>query len=84
LPSSLTRIQGLVFKDAKYGAYTELFAGLSPEVTSAKIKSFIMPWGRFVEIPKGIETGMKPKKDGGNGMLERFVEYCNKETSAFS
>ena len=73
----------MVFKDAKYGAYTELFAGLSPDVTSASTKKFIMPWGRFAEIPKDIETGMKSKDEGGSGLLEKFVEYCNRETTAF-
>ena len=77
------RVQGLAFKDAKYGAYTELFAGLSPEVTSARTQNFIMPWGRFTEIPDSLEAGMKPVAKGGNGMLQRFVEYCDKETRAF-
>ena len=79
----LTGMQGLVFKDARYGAYTELFAGLSPDVTSARTKDFIMPWGRFAGMPDDIEVGMRSKEDGGNGLLAKFVEYCDKETKAF-
>jgi NAD(P)-dependent dehydrogenase (short-subunit alcohol dehydrogenase family) len=33
------------------GAYTELFAGLSPEVTLERSGAWVVPFGRFSEIP---------------------------------
>lgn len=47
------------FKDAKYGAYTELFAGFSPEVTVEKAKegAFVIPWGKWGVFAARYEEG---------------------------
>ncbi|KAH9905640.1 retinol dehydrogenase 12 [Xylariomycetidae sp. FL2044] len=42
--------------DGIYGAYTELFAGLSPEVTLERNNAFLGPWGRFVDKRKDIHA----------------------------
>ncbi|KAG8414932.1 hypothetical protein J3458_008825 [Metarhizium acridum] len=39
---------------AKFGAYTELFAGLHPDVTAEKSEMFIAPWGRLVNARKDL------------------------------
>ncbi|KAK8915605.1 putative oxidoreductase [Metarhizium anisopliae] len=39
---------------AKFGAYTELFAGLHPDVTVEKSGMFIAPWGRLVNARKDL------------------------------
>ncbi len=67
----------------RYGAYTELFAALSPDVTPAHSGSFILPWGRFGTVPDHIEESMKPPADGGKSLLEKFIAYCERATTAF-
>ncbi|KAL2831124.1 NAD(P)-binding protein [Aspergillus cavernicola] len=74
---------GLVFKPPRYGAYTELFAALSPQVTSKRNGSYIIPWGRFGPIPDHLEKGMRSTSDGGTGLAERFWTWCEKETAAY-
>ncbi|KAH0591709.1 hypothetical protein MHUMG1_10567 [Metarhizium humberi] len=39
---------------AKFGAYTELFAGLHPDITVEKSEVFIAPWGRLVNARKDL------------------------------
>ncbi|KAL8722883.1 MAG: hypothetical protein Q9225_000716 [Loekoesia sp. 1 TL-2023] len=76
-------IMGLLFKGPVYGAYSELFAALSPEITSKRNGAFIIPWGRFGDVPAHIEKGLEPESKGGNGAAERFASWCEKETKLY-
>ena len=75
--------KGILFKPPLYGAYSELFAALSPKVTSKHNGGFIIPWGRFGDLPGHIETGLKPKAEGGSGAAEKFWYWCAEETEAY-
>jgi len=76
-------VMGIVFKPARYGAYTELFAALSPDITMRENGSFILPWGRMGYIPDHIERGMKSEENGGSGLVDRFISYCEREISSY-
>jgi len=76
-------LQGIILKPAKFGAYSELFGGLSPDVTAEKNGTYIIPWGRFGEIPAPIAVGMKSKAEGGTGLMERFMAWCDAQTSPY-
>jgi len=60
------------------GAYTELFAGLSPDVVGIKENEWVVPWGRIVKLrddywsEKGVENG------------KAFWEWCEKEVERFA
>lgn len=58
-----------------YGAYTELFAGLSPDVTMEKSGSWIGPWGRFFNIRRDVARNGTPKSEGGLGGAEKFWDW---------
>lgn len=73
----------MLFKPPLYGAYSELFAALSPRVTSKQNGGFIVPWGRFGDVPDHIEKGMKSKAEGGTGAAETFWNWCERETEAY-
>ncbi|KAG4440605.1 hypothetical protein IFR05_003922 [Cadophora sp. M221] len=62
-------------KGPVYGAYSELFAGFSPEVTPEHNGGYMMAWGRIV--------GWKSKANGGTGAAKKFLEYCDRETKEF-
>lgn len=66
------------------GAYTELFAAISPEITPAKSGAYVYPWGRFGHLPVGIENAMKPKSEGGSGVADKFLKWCDEQTKAFA
>jgi NAD(P)-dependent dehydrogenase (short-subunit alcohol dehydrogenase family) len=69
---------------AKFGAYTELWSGLSPELTMEDGGRYVLPWGRLHPDPrKDLLTAMKSKDEGGTGAAEEFVWFCKRETEAF-
>jgi retinol dehydrogenase-12 len=63
---------------AVFGAYTELFAGISPDVTSELSGSYIIPWGRIAKLNKNLvlAEGLMFKLDGGTGAAQRFYDWC--------
>ncbi|KAI0104820.1 NAD(P)-binding protein [Nemania sp. FL0031] len=68
---------------AIYGAYTELWAAIAPELTPDKSGAYIFPWGRFGSLPAGIEASMTEESKAGTTVAARFVEWCSKQTEAF-
>ncbi|KAI0897739.1 NAD(P)-binding protein [Annulohypoxylon nitens] len=67
-----------------HGAYTELWAALTPELTPEKSGAYVYPWGRFGTLPAPVEKAMKTKPEGGSGVAFKFLEWCGKQTSAFA
>ncbi|KAI1103708.1 NAD(P)-binding protein [Jackrogersella minutella] len=74
---------GTIFKGPIYGAYTELFAGFSPEVTSKENGRYIIPWGRLGSVPEHMAGGMKSKEQGGTGSSEKFWNWCEAVTQSY-
>lgn len=72
-----------MFKPAKFGAYTELFAGFSSDLKVQNTGSYLIPWGRFGSIRDDIAVGIKSKEQGGTGLAKRFWEYCESEISSY-
>ncbi|KAF4980423.1 hypothetical protein FDECE_17884 [Fusarium decemcellulare] len=66
-----------------YGAYTELFAGLSPGVTMEKTGSWIIPWGRFAAPREDLERGARPTSEGGTGMAQKWVAWLEEQTRQY-
>ena len=68
-------MKSLLFKPTVYGAYTELYAAFSPELTREKIRGgYVIAWGRIEPVPKDIADVQKTAK---------FWRYCERETSAY-
>ncbi|KAI1116774.1 NAD(P)-binding protein [Nemania sp. NC0429] len=63
---------------AIFGAYTELWAALAPELTPDKSGSYVYPWGRFGDLPGGIEDSIVK-----TGVAAKFVEWCGGQTRPF-
>ncbi|KAM5341670.1 hypothetical protein ACJ41O_014701 [Fusarium nematophilum] len=83
MPGPVSFMMGLVFKEAKFGAYSELFGLLSPDVTAEKNGSLIIPWGRFGCIPDDIKDSLKNKEQGGTGLSAAFADWCERETQQY-
>ncbi|KAL8823586.1 MAG: hypothetical protein Q9191_005719 [Dirinaria sp. TL-2023a] len=67
-----------------HGAYTELFAGLSPEVTTEQNGTFIFPWGRLgFKIREDLVLAQKPEKEGGTGYAEKFWDWCDEQVKPY-
>ncbi|KAI9656125.1 MAG: hypothetical protein M1831_004696 [Alyxoria varia] len=66
---------------AKQGAYTELWAGLSPEVTMERSGAYIIPWGRFHPgLREGLVKGLGTEEEGGTGQAVAFRDWCENKT----
>jgi retinol dehydrogenase-12 len=72
-----------VMYPAKLGAYTELWATCSPDLTASHNGAYIAPWGRVVNPRDDIVSGMKRVSEGGTGIAEKFFEWCDKETEQY-
>ncbi|KAK8249189.1 hypothetical protein IWZ00DRAFT_320366 [Phyllosticta capitalensis] len=67
---------------ADIGAYVELYAGWSPEITADNDGALVIPWGRLHTPRSQLLEAIKSEKDGGKGVAERFWDWCEKETKA--
>ena len=67
-------------KGPEYGAYTELYAGFSPDLKAEDNGGFFTAWGRKSELPENLLSALKSKLDGGSGAAAKFMEYCDRET----
>ena len=76
-----------ILHEAKFGAYTELYAGLSPDITLEKNGAYIIPWGRVrldEDCPrKDIVKAITPEEDGGLGYSKRFWKWCEQQWKPF-
>ncbi|KAJ9273868.1 hypothetical protein DTO212C5_147 [Paecilomyces variotii] len=78
-PAILPLVVAPLLHHARYGAYTALWAGLSNELTLEDGGKYVLPWGRLHPSPRGDLLGaMKTKEEGGSGVADGFVRYCNK------
>ncbi|RAO66676.1 uncharacterized protein BHQ10_002688 [Talaromyces amestolkiae] len=74
-----------LFYPPRMGAYTGLWAGLSPDVKSGDGQKFINPWGRWYETPKKeIVESLKTSEEGGTGLATEFYDYCELHTKEFA
>ncbi|KAL6817271.1 hypothetical protein J3E69DRAFT_345044 [Trichoderma sp. SZMC 28015] len=70
--------------DPIFGAYTELFAGLSPDVKPEHSGRFVIPWGRFGTTRPDIDSQLSSKQGGEPTKATKFFEYCDSQTSAYA
>ncbi|KAK7726028.1 short-chain alcohol dehydrogenase [Botryosphaeria dothidea] len=75
-------IRSMLYPSIK-GAYTELYAGWSPDINMENSGCLVVPWGRIQTPRAGIEEGIKRKDEGGLGVAEKFWEWCEKEMKAY-
>ena len=65
----------------KCGAYTNIWAGLSPEVKLEDGGRYAIPWGRWHSRPReDILDALKTREDGGAGQADEFWEWCKDQT----
>ncbi len=66
----------LFLHDARYGAITELYAGLSYEIGFENNGAYVIPWGRIGETRADIDTGVRERGTGAKlwNLLEAETE----------
>lgn len=92
LRSELFRHQSFTFKlltgPANYpifnGAYTQLWAGLSSEVTADKAGTYVAPFGRFYEPRSDLEAATKSEAEGGSGTFKNFWDWSEEQVKKYT
>lgn len=72
--------------NAKMGAYTELWAGLSPELTTDNGSgAYVLPWGRLHPSPRGdLLEALKAEEEGGTGVAHEIWKWCIDQIAAYT
>ncbi|TAQ84875.1 hypothetical protein B7494_g6800 [Chlorociboria aeruginascens] len=76
-------LKSFVLHEPIYGAYTELFAGLSPEITLEKSGEWVVPWGRFMRIRKDLKEATMTKEQGGSGIAKEFFDWNEEQIKSY-
>lgn len=66
-----------------YGAYSELYAGFSPEVKAEHNGGYLIAWGRIADLPEDLVKGLKSEANGGTGKAKKFLAYCDREINGY-
>ncbi|TVY34381.1 putative oxidoreductase [Lachnellula occidentalis] len=70
--------------DPIMGAYTELWAALSLDVTCADGGRYALPWGRWHPSPrKDILESLRAKAEGGTGLAAEFWHWCEEQSKDY-
>ena len=81
----LKTIMSPFLEGPKFGAYTNLWCGLSEEVKMEDGGRYAIPWGRWHPDPRpDILQSMKSKDEGGTGVAEEFWKWCEEQTLAYA
>jgi hypothetical protein len=92
LRTDLFRHQSAIFKMLTYpgtypsinGAYTQLWAVLSPDVTIERSGSYVAPFGRFCTQRPDLEAGAaKPETEGGNNTVRKFWDWNEEQVKKY-
>jgi CubicO group peptidase (beta-lactamase class C family) len=85
VPKVVQVIFSYISHPPKLGAYTELWAGLSPDVRVADGGRYAIPWGRWHSMPrKDILDALKTKQEGGTGQAAEFWKWCEDQTKEYA
>lgn len=69
--------------EAKMGAYTALWAGLSEELVEEHGSSYIVPWGRLHPRPRQDLLKIMEESRDGTGAAAAFLEFCEERTKDY-
>jgi retinol dehydrogenase-12 len=75
VPYFVNLLINLITYPAVNGAYTELFAGLSPEVSKAEKGTWVVPFGRIMPLREDLAEGGNAKEfwEWSEKQVERYV-----------
>jgi NAD(P)-dependent dehydrogenase (short-subunit alcohol dehydrogenase family) len=84
LPAIVPVLASPLLYEPVYGAYTQLWAGLSSELSIEDGGKYVVPWGRIHPSPSpGLVASLATEEDGGTGAAEAFVEWYDAQTVGF-
>ena len=83
-PTFMRLASAPLLHEAKMGACTELWAGLSEDLGMNDNGSYILPWGRVHPSPrKDLVNALRGPDEGGTGEAKAFREWCEQQISDY-
>ncbi|KAF4912434.1 putative oxidoreductase [Colletotrichum viniferum] len=86
-PGWVMMLLGPLMYETKLGGCTELYAGLSPEVSLETSGCYVIPFGRIradEDCPrKDLLNAMKSEAEGGLGYAAKFWDWCEEQWRPF-
>lgn len=77
----------MIMHEPRLAAYTQLYAGLSKDITMEQNGAYILPWGRIRTASDGIRKdlleALTSQNDGGLGYGEKFWNWCESQWRPF-
>lgn len=71
----------MMLKPAVYGAYTEIYSGLSPDLTLEEDQGgYVIPWGRKGTVRPDQVAEVKK---GEQGQAAKLYEWCERVTKEY-
>jgi NAD(P)-dependent dehydrogenase (short-subunit alcohol dehydrogenase family) len=68
----------------KLAAYTELYAGLSRDISLESNGCYVVPWGRVHDgLKKDLVKAMRTVEDGGTGRAKEFWEFYEEKVKEY-
>jgi retinol dehydrogenase 12 len=64
-----------ILHPAIYGAYTELYSGFSPDVTTSNNGCYIGPWGRVLDVRPDLQNSCRNGSEAGTGTAKKFWNW---------
>lgn len=84
VPFFVTLVVNRVLHPAKFGAYTNLWAGFSEDLKISDGGAFVIPWGRRHPAPRqDLLAAMKTEDEGGSGIAARVVRHCDEQIKEY-
>ncbi|KAL3444377.1 hypothetical protein BJX65DRAFT_319992 [Aspergillus insuetus] len=69
----------------KLAAYTELYAGLSRDISLERNGCYVVPWGKVHNgLKKDLVKAMMTVEDGGTGGAKEFWQFCEDRVRQYS
>ncbi len=78
------RLQRLLLFPPVLGAYTELWSGLAPDLTTRDNGAYIGPWGRIMTVKQDRLDALTSRDHGGSGGAENFWDWSEKQVQKFT
>ncbi|ETS73707.1 hypothetical protein PFICI_14653 [Pestalotiopsis fici W106-1] len=66
-----------------FGAYTNLFAAFSPDITLEKSGTFVAPWGQFWDVSPEMLAGAKSTSEGGTNIASDFWNWTEAQVRPY-
>ena len=84
IPKTTMMFMNPLLHEARLGAYTELYAGLSQEITAKENGAYIIPWGRLQKsTPRKDIIAAVEGKGAEPSVAEKFWNWCEERTDQY-